>query len=349
MKIDVNTAKLDSAAASLMGLEKRLGEYGNRAINIGKVLQSMDDYALLKVSYRLNLQATRIAGDRIKLHSMSTVLTNVSKQYKNTEKAITSIRFGDIKIPHPSSSSAGGAGGPYEIDSIVFDKTGSYGGNQGHMASKYKQDPSRQQELLKDLKKYFPNMTTTQGLKYLERLNSVGCGYVALVNTIFMKFAHDPAGFQRIFGFPMYNHGDLNYDRMIMDLYCTTDLAGINDISDGMPGGTSDHDRARIVSRYLASKGIATRTQANVKVTPDNVRSILKSNDGLIIGYRNDNLYNEDGSKACTIKGGHAMTVTGVTDDGRYIVSSWGDKYYIPASEVDAGDTFMTFNYFQTR
>ena len=43
------------------------------------------------------------------------------------------------------------------------------------------------------------------------------------------------------------------------------------------------------------------------------------------------------------------MTVTGVTDDGRYIVSSWGDKYYIPASEVDAGDTFMTFNYFQTR
>ena len=26
---------------------------------------------------------------------------------------------------------------------------------------------------------------------------------------------------------------------------------------------------------------------------------------------------------------GHAMTITGVTDDGRFIVSSWGETYYL--------------------
>ena len=42
-----------------------------------------------------------------------------------------------------------------------------------------------------------------------------------------------------------------------------------------------------------------------------------------------ENNYNEDGSIACEAEGGHAMTVTGVTDDRLLIVSSWGDKYYV--------------------
>lgn len=33
--------------------------------------------------------------------------------------------------------------------------------------------------------------------------------------------------------------------------------------------------------------------------------------------------------------GGHAMTVTGLTDDGRITVSSWGKKYYIDPENPD--------------
>lgn len=51
------------------------------------------------------------------------------------------------------------------------------------------------------------------------------------------------------------------------------------------------------------------------------------------------------------IEGGHAMSVTGVTSDGRMIVSSWGEKYYIAPYE-DANlyyndeyhETSMTFS-----
>ena len=40
-----------------------------------------------------------------------------------------------------------------------------------------------------------------------------------------------------------------------------------------------------------------------------------------------------DGTVAQVIDGGHAMTVTGVTDDGKLIVSSWGNQYYIDPDE----------------
>ena len=46
-------------------------------------------------------------------------------------------------------------------------------------------------------------------------------------------------------------------------------------------------------------------------------------------------LYNEDGSVAQSDVGGHWMTITGVTDDGRYVVSSWGGKYYLKPDELN--------------
>ncbi len=40
---------------------------------------------------------------------------------------------------------------------------------------------------------------------------------------------------------------------------------------------------------------------------------------------------------------GHAMVITGVTDDGRYIVSSWGDEYYLDPD--DCGEYYITVYY----
>ena len=41
--------------------------------------------------------------------------------------------------------------------------------------------------------------------------------------------------------------------------------------------------------------------------------------------------------------GAHEMTITGITDDGRYEVSSWGKKlYYDPAENVDDACGFYT-------
>ena len=41
------------------------------------------------------------------------------------------------------------------------------------------------------------------------------------------------------------------------------------------------------------------------------------------------------------------MTVTGVTEDGRYIVSSWGGKYYIDPDEMVNSATSYDFVYYK--
>ena len=44
-------------------------------------------------------------------------------------------------------------------------------------------------------------------------------------------------------------------------------------------------------------------------------------------------LYDENGNPSGSC-GSHAMVVTGVTEDGKFIVSSWGNKYMIDPNDV---------------
>jgi hypothetical protein len=41
---------------------------------------------------------------------------------------------------------------------------------------------------------------------------------------------------------------------------------------------------------------------------------------------------------------GHAMCITGVASDGRYIVSSWGDEYYLTLNS-DTDYSFSQVSY----
>lgn len=232
----------------------------------------------------------------------------------------------------------------YELDSILFDDEGDYGGNQGKMADDYEKNAVRRAELLEDLREYFPDMTDNDALAYLKRLNGVGCGYVALVNTIFMQFEGDPQGFEDTFGFSMYKDGDLDYDRLILDLYVTTDVANINDQPDGMPDGTVASSRNEILNNYLNEKGIYATTDYNVDVNYDTYREINANGGKVVISFRHGNMYDAQGN-AHYIDGGHAMVVTGVTSDGKYIVSSWGKEYYINQSDLNFDDSFSVIHY----
>ena len=186
-------------------------------------------------------------------------------------------------------------------------------------------------------------MSIFKAFDYFNHVNRHGCGYVALANTLFLEYEGRPQEFERVFGYPMFKDGDLNFDRLILDVYATTDLAGFNDGTDGFPIGTRDNDRADIMRYFLRNKGVSVRTEANINVTPDNFQTLAQ--DGyIVLGYRHGNMYDEKGN-AHYINGGHAILVTGVTEDGRFIVSSWGEKYYIDPQDIGTDDSFMRFQY----
>ena len=338
--IYIESVKVHPSVDQLGGIAQELGQLaGDIDIVRGNLRSQMAGKAAIASS--LQKVAEQIRREERRDRSLGNGLEQILNLYNNTEAG---IRNNLLSHGNVSASQNHRETGAYHVDSIVFDDDGSYGGNQGNMDQVYKWDPIKCWDLLRDLREYFPNMSVFEAFRYFSRLNSVGCGYVALANTLFMEYASRPQDFERTFGYPMFKDGDLNYDRLILDIYATTDKAGFNDRDDGLPNGTVDDSRAHIVEHFLRDKGVDVETEANADVTPENFREISENGGYVILGYRHGNMYDENGNRYY-IDGGHAITVTGITEDGRYIVSSWGEKYYINPSDIGDDDSFMVFNY----
>lgn len=342
----INLAKFHITSERVHPYAARLGDIARELEYLAGDIDSVRDSLCFQmagqetIAARLRQVAEQVRKTERSAGALGEGLTQIMMQYSRAEF----VNAGQLLSGNISTSPNNGEPGAYHVDSIVFDDDGSYGGNQGHMDQVYKWDPIRCWDLLRNLREYYPHMSIFEAFSYFSRLNSVGCGYVALANTIFMEYEGRPEEFERTFGYPMYKDGDLNFDRLILDIYATTDLAGFNDRADGRPGGTSDESRAKIMEYFLGDKGVEVETEANANVTVDNFREISEDGKYVVLGYRNGNMYDENGN-AHYINGGHAITVTGVTEDGRFIVSSWGEKYYINPSDIGSDDSFMIFDY----
>lgn len=231
----------------------------------------------------------------------------------------------------------------YTIDSVLYDNDGAYGGNQGKMIQDFKKNKKRHEELLNDIGQYFPNMTEDEAKKYLAHLNSTGCGYTAMVNTIFMQYENNPDGFLKDFGFPMYKDGDLNYDRLLLDLYTYTDINNLNDGGNGLPKGVTTYSTETILNNYMNERGVSVRSQHNIEFTANNFKEISERGGKVVLYLRHDSIIDSTNAPYY-IDGGHAMVVTGVSGD-RITVSSWGETYYVDLSVLDTNDGFTAIYY----
>lgn len=233
------------------------------------------------------------------------------------------------------------------IKDAPYDKKGIYGGDQG--------SPERHsKELIDIVKRYYPKMKDKDIEKYLKKLNSEGCGYVACINTVFSKYMNREKEFLKRFGFPMYKmDGSINYEVLITDFYAATDnhnLINGNDVisidedkSAVIGKGTTPKDREYRFEKYMRDHGIEVDIKNDIKVTPENFELINQSKD-VIIRTRPVRLVDSNGKKIVE-NGGHAMTITNVTSDGKYEVSSWGEKYYLDPSEKYEYLEFQTVDY----
>ena len=238
----------------------------------------------------------------------------------------------------------------YNGDNPALDDVGQFGGDQGSPQGAFYRDVQKNfknilqivtkkdttskefKDLADIVKKYYPNMNDYEIIKYLERANEHGCGYVALTNTIYEIFKDKPEEFEKTFGFPMYKNGDLNFDELFIDLYSSE-----YDVTNG--DGTDQYDQEIIMEQYCKKHNIPVDVKPNVNVTPENFEKISKKGQISILAYDHYELYNPKTGKTKTLSAGHSMSVIGTTEDNRYIVSSWGEKYYL---QID-NDTRYTF------
>ena len=228
----------------------------------------------------------------------------------------------------------------------------------------------------------------------MNTLEDDGCTYVAAANAIFWHYRNQGELFEKKFGFPIKGKdGDLNYKKLIIDLYlncsykiyldgpnglsifnqyyifhpdefkarfkdyCVKDENGnfigeldqiidqagkdliakgeteINTIEDF----TIDEAFKNRFERYYKEKKIGLVITGGYEQDMNSIRDALDNGDIVEAGASNFKFQFEDGSyKNFGMEiSNHAITITGIAPDGRYIVSSWGTKYYLDPKDAE--------------
>ena len=289
-EFDINTDVINGAAEGFGGDYRDLN---NLNFQILCVRCRLFGASMIPIRLHLARLETQLLVRSRRVYKMSNKLGEISRRYTNAD---------GNAAQHTATTS-----------SPAFDEDGQYGGNQGSPRANWR-------DMADIVRKYHPDWSDKKIRDYLDTLNSEGCGYVAMINTIFLYYNGREAEFEKTFGFPMYKDGELNYDAMVTDFYCAED--------DPNHSGTNVGSREKMGEHYCKEHGIKADVH-NVDVTAENFNEVSK-NGQVVVGLSPVILYDEAGNQLYNIQdAGHAMTVTGVTDDGRLIVSSWGKTYYL--------------------
>lgn len=317
-ELNIVLNKLEREEKTWNSTKKILNKNNNLLKIIGNSI-SLSGKAESIIKHSIKNSVTSLDSLIKNISAMEIIIPQIVNEYKQTE---TNICTQNLFVEDPA-----------------FDGEGTYGGNQSNPVNKYKDGSPDLEDIVR---KYYPDFSDEDIEKYLKKLENEGCGYVALSNTLFKQYIGKEYEFEKTFGFPMYDkNGDLNYDALVTDFYSCTDnhneriflwwkwdeLNGTEDKSDVEGVGTTREKREYRWEKYLSEHNINVNVK-NVDVTPENYNKISSKGD-IIVGVSPVILYNEDGKEIYNGNGGHAMTVTGITADGMYKVSSWGREYYI--------------------
>ncbi len=291
--VNVNVLKVDADKAA-----RAKRTLNTQSYEISRIRSRLFGVSMIPVRLHLFKKTVDIRREARRMAALSTALQKSVKVYETAENHI--LQYGGTQN-NPAFSG----------------RQGQYGGSQS--------GPSENADQMYEIvRRYHPGWSRSRINRYLKTLNSEGCGYVALINTIYVIYAGREDEFQKTFGFSMYDrNGNLNYNALLTDFYTSKD----NPSDDG----TNRGDRERMWESYCEEHGINVDVK-NVNVNARTYREIAK-NGQIIVGVHPVNLYKRrsDGSyyQVDDRDGGHAMTITGVTEDGRFIVSSWGETYYL--------------------
>lgn len=166
-------------------------------------------------------------------------------------------------------------------------------------------------------------------------------GAIALANDIIMSTYKDKEEeFRAKYGCdPLEENGEITEEaaQKILSEYEDKDVAEYK-----IDEGTSTLSLENRFRHYLDEKGISYECEGGSNLDASQVKKYLNDGKNVNIASGSFNLYDESGNTVSEDVGNHWMTITGLTDDGRYIVSSWGKRYYLNPSELQRRDFFVT-------
>ena len=272
----------------------------------------------------------------------------------------------------------------YEIDSIAFNDSGvsdnkyDVGGNQSGPYHSYLENREEIKNLIRE------NMSDTDMPndidfdKYLKKLNSEGCVYTALANSIIAYYIGKEDEFEKDFGYKMFiedssdpNDGKINYNMLIADLYSSVDnrkngkydeYVDYNENYDGTKKnynhwedesgyGTNIDIVKKEYETFLSKHNLKVKINKNYGkiIDAQTLKKCTDRGETLIISRHGGSMYSDvdatqkardlyDKESGKTV--GHEMVIIGVAENGNYIVSSWGKKYYLKPDEFSSSNIY---------
>lgn len=177
-------------------------------------------------------------------------------------------------------------------------------------------------EYLSVIHRYFPDYSLEDARLVLYELSEEGCGYAALVGTLMHHFRQRSYDFMRIFGFPMYDgRGESNADLLLLHFYCLTDEDGF-----GMTIG-------QMMSRfYEFTRAYHLKVKINImfKISQE----LLEEKNTYIIIMAKDFVLLDDHRKKIYVSEWHYMNLRDMDEEGNFMISSWGNNYFLRKADV---------------
>ena len=182
-------------------------------------------------------------------------------------------------------------------------------------------------------------------LRYFE---SIGCSFIAMANIILVEFANRPIEFENTFGFPMFvidGQGvKFNFEMLALDIF----------VFGGPQARTGTRALYSSFEQYLESRGVSITIRNGLNYSDtieDAFSNALNDNQHIILDQRTTILYYTDGITtvfdSTTMRGrenfAHAVTMTDITDDGNFVVSTWGMEALIRPADYLQDDRSLTF------
>lgn len=279
-----------------------------------------------------NIKTTTVGGCKIEDKSFATISeehksTMANNTYQNVANAIDQVAtetydFNQLTNPIAINAPKG--------DWMFGDEaknTEQYGGNQGRLSEEfdlYANDPV----IMEIINKYYPD-ADKEDLEFLfTKMDNVGCGYMAAVDTVFAEFANkSPEEFYKCFGFypttEKLNKKEnkkatfYNYDYLFLDFFLyyakrkgfttieevygnTDEVMKSKDISIEETGmdGTYENEVAMVFDDYLKERNIELNVVTREELTDNNqaldsktIDKLLTDGNKIVIGGDGFNLY----------------------------------------------------------
>lgn len=224
MNLKVNINSVRKASTDIEAAAKMLKVYSEE-VN-GFELNSFSGTHLSALNNLLKSNGDALFDISNKVSSTGIKLNEILELYLNTEKQL--MQKSSVLTEEMAASGVAN----YDGNSGTYDGWGGYGGDQGHMENeksgvkflfwRFFED----RDLINFVKQYdsYSNCSDEDIINLYKEINSVGCGFVAVINNIIIEYEGRDEEFEERFGFPLHDsNGDYNFDRLLIDFYITTD------------------------------------------------------------------------------------------------------------------------------